>query len=1771
MPQWFLRASLTLFNSKRLPLPIGTTPAAMVLSLSTRRLSPKELLGSLKLGDADELTLTLREPTVASPTLAGTRTAQSGSTRPQQATALDLSVDPKGVKRGKCTQTGCACGEYRRKKPLPPGDTKPNACAGCNHGPNSHLDVVVSQNQQATISVPNTEELSLHDAKLGDEFSAPNPAAMHVVTFPSLGGITADFCAKCNLKPCNSDAHVKITLQAWITALLNSGGGQLVFGVSKCNDDGKLRWLGFPLSDEALNHFEEQLVNLLAFSPAPPFSMASVHPFAARAAAAAHKISHLFYRLSGTTRIVLVITVPAGMKPVYFPSARARKPPLRIGSSKGESALPDEEFDARMKRLATIAEDLFKAGRESTLMPPTRTRILHDAQLQLGSQWKLHNEGEATEHKAVYGARPEDTIVRYLIDYAAAFLNLSAPLTLALGVENGTRRVNGVCLRLAELDKVATRALSLGQNAAGEPTTVHALVPPLPLHAFELIAHPVQVKIAQLLHNNGCVYLLTTAQRRELLKHIHSTEQRPDFPGRLVELREAPAGFALPLFAVLLDSSDTNRRTNIGKSVEAKLASLIPLEDILCVQLPTPPSLHLWCIRFELRPTEFEPAPLYFRSRPKAWIVHPHTHGLRRLDVLELIGRYRSELSSSWATILDAIRHYSRPLILLANDLSPLPLVPLSNVLRLPWRLVVDLDSSFRELGHFYSSVSCALQEMPSSPLRLVLGTDEAVDDLYGITWLSVFDGGAPKNAREWRPMESHRRFHDQLKAFHKCLSEDPVIVVLLHDNGSEWESELAAAMIEAMNGYWLAGVNVLVATDSHASWLRSNSDFKRLCPPQWVIEVSLTELLHRLASEAPLPPCQEVGRCELPCRLDPSMAHAVDRKEVPLALQGQLAEKVDLVHLGLPRQSTPNYRNPRFWEGEEISWCDLANGLAIERNIEENLVKRIERQLHTYVDFTQPFPIWAEPGAGATTLGRKLLWHFSTKFPCLQLRSFYKDLDKHLQQLSRMTGFTIIMLIDIPLALQEEKIHELVNRLAGSRVFILQVKVVESHERVRQVDVLRRELLRTPLVQRGVSRRSEFDHFMEKMLSQTIDPATKGELQVLWQIGALDESPPSERTAFFVQFTAFKAKYCKLTDRVTQALGSLRRAGLVDGLIMLRIMAFAGYWATGDSSPLLPVDVLRPGCRDRQEFLRCFSFEALDLLLYPERDQNGVLCTGTRHWLIDEEILRLNPEVKCSEFAADFVRHCGSAVRARQRCPPALERIIQSLFLRRPWSAQDADDSRDPRKTDFSRLVTSVISESDGVRKVTRLFDHLIAALLRSESEAFPGAEELVPHLLAHSARVQDKCLADEEGSLERMERAERILPNDPELQHIHGMLYSEQCKRRLEHYSQDRESATQEARTTRLSEALRCAIEASGRFSDAPRLSSRQRMYSFTADLSLRSEVLTTISKRDFNACLATASPSPTARYLAECHAHMLELVDALPPEKVPNSIFRHLVDDPKRTARLEVHLRQRGQNANLSPEERYRARRGKEALIRARVNAVKEIGRLKDNQALLREVIQDHKLTLEEWPACPPHVLPRLVQLQRWCDVGSLDESTLSASFTKLLALVKQTTRHVEPLHQMYIRLLHFIALFHGRVHEAPVVEPYHLTHVNRRRPFELLTRELRHQKDAWSLRCLMSNSELAAESGADVHHHDDHATIRSNQRRFHRFSGIVKTQDRLGYGTLAFLADDKHHLGETKAVIWFSPFHADPTYPCLETNRDVVEFSLAFSPSGLRALM
>lgn len=456
--------------------------------------------------------------------------------------------------------------------------------------------------------------------------------------------------------------------------------------------------------------------------------------------------------------------------------------------------------------------------------------------------------------------------------------------------------------------------------------------------------------------------------------------------------------------------------------------------------------------------------------------------------------------------------------------------------------------------------------------------------------------------------------------------------------------------------------------------------------------------------------------------------------KEVPSSDLAWFEEDLEIVHLGIG-QSLPADVDPDrdFLRGGSITWFGLGFGADVERDKLTAVLNCVRRDLEHRR--THRVNLLHRPGAGGSTVARRVLWNLRKDYPCVVLkRCVAKETIERLARVYALCEKPLLILREGGV-ISDNDADELAGLLAARRIPSVLLQVVRRYSDESEGE--RRYFISDKLTT------GEAERFRAKLTAAS--PSRMQDLQ------RLAGSAGADRTPFIFGLTAFAKEFKGLRPFVQNHLTGVP-APQKKILLFLALSHAYGQQAIAEQhfAELLGIPPSR-----KVELRRALNAQALGLLSETEKGS-----WRTAHNLVAKEILTLvlgeglgderNWNTRLADLACDFSDFC----RSNQ---PIYHEDLQATVERVFFFRNDSGLLGSVRAGEnlFSELIGDIPSPEGRLRVFLRIV------------ELFPDS----PHYWAHLGRYYSIRLGQFEDATKAIDKAIELNARDYVLHHMKGM----------------------------------------------------------------------------------------------------------------------------------------------------------------------------------------------------------------------------------------------------------------------------------------------------------------------------------------------------------------------------------------------------------------
>ena len=447
------------------------------------------------------------------------------------------------------------------------------------------------------------------------------------------------------------------------------------------------------------------------------------------------------------------------------------------------------------------------------------------------------------------------------------------------------------------------------------------------------------------------------------------------------------------------------------------------------------------------------------------------------------------------------------------------------------------------------------------------------------------------------------------------------------------------------------------------------------------------------------------------------------------------LEEEIEVVHRDIGRRPPPGrIAGVDFLRGNEISWYELALRCDVERDQQAKVEARVRDDLRSRI--ARRINLYHGPGAGGTTLVRRILWQMRNEHPTVILNSCSPETTiERITFIGALTGKSILVEADSA-AISESDVDALYALAVARHLPIVILNVCRRFHPPK--DHSRAFYLPAELSDHEAA---AFVHSL-----QLAKPDRMRDLKA-----QLELANPTEKTAFLLALTAFGRDFVGLEGYVAARLDGLNE-------VQKRVMvyfALAHYYGQQGIRANFFSAVLHTAPAQPLDLAKALPEATLELMVMISPDK-----WRTAHHLVAEACLqhllgthgseRGVWRQRLSASARDFINFAAAA------CPVVSDEAVE--LVKRVFVFRDNADVLGTEKAasrGFSRLIKDIPTESGRVET------------LRELTAAFPNEA----HFWAHLGRFYAYTLQEFKSAGEAIDKSILLAPTDNVLHHMKGM----------------------------------------------------------------------------------------------------------------------------------------------------------------------------------------------------------------------------------------------------------------------------------------------------------------------------------------------------------------------------------------------------------------
>ncbi len=719
---------------------------------------------------------------------------------------------------------------------------------------------------------------------------------------------------------------------------------------------------------------------------------------------------------------------------------------------------------------------------------------------------------------------------------------------------------------------------------------------------------------------------------------------------------------------------------------------------------------------------------IYFRRGSQNTQAEPEDL-VRILQWFGSIDGRAAQASHPWEEIEPALSDFdpARAYFLIAGPVPQDDLPHLTGLARAPWTAVLDFDPMSQSSG-LLSRLEAEVRSRRS--LRLVTTEESRAEVPPGVTeWVFArgIDGRETTLTSTWRDWRrSHApRLEAHVRRLAATAAPSPVTVLVLWPSVLE-TTYLRTALEQAIAAFDAPDLIVV----GHEHDLRAVAEGVDAV----VADIPLAQLAAGIASIASQREELPDSEMTLPSSSGAPVGIAADDAR-------WLAEELSLVDLRAGTDAVDVIG--RFLRGSQISWSELAVNEDVERDQTERAFRQIRDQLETRA--AGRVNIYHAPGAGGTTIARRVAWDLHREYPTALLqRTEPAETVGRLARVIALTGLPLLLLVDGAEVTSGEIDHlfDLIRSRSLPVVIVQVLRRFRPQQAGSRVFFVPAEL--TP---------AEGNRFVFRYRRVMPDKAVALE--------ELASCEGSRRTAFHFALTAFERDFLGLEPFVRARLEQLND----NGRRILTSIAISHHYGQRPLPAQAFAQMLGLPPNRSVDLRAALPDEAFSLLLESEPGQ----------W-------RTTHEIVAAEALEQLLSHPHSDRRIwRQRLSVEATAFAELCRGTAPVPSSQLLDLA--RRVFIYRDNTELLgTERAGTRQFAQLVEDIPSdegklAVLEAISALWPDEAHMWAHLGRFHSFRGDDIAADE-----ALRRALELDDTDPVLFHMRGMALRNQVYRGIE-----------------------------------------------------------------------------------------------------------------------------------------------------------------------------------------------------------------------------------------------------------------------------------------------------------------------------------------------------------------------------------------------------
>lgn len=432
-----------------------------------------------------------------------------------------------------------------------------------------------------------------------------------------------------------------------------------------------------------------------------------------------------------------------------------------------------------------------------------------------------------------------------------------------------------------------------------------------------------------------------------------------------------------------------------------------------------------------------------FFTTPTPTIFAPLVKSLDFSDI-------KKETQDEWEIFYDhtgSLNRLNNYVLVLPPDNMGLTKSQMMVLMRIHWKIIFDFNSASKDTGFF------SILENPKSnnvirPITIEQRDDASLlnIDRYSINW--IFANGittipetVPKSVKEWKISLKYPKLLEKVTHELHTLVNNFTVVIFLY-NDQIFINDIFEKFTSTFQEDRIKLIFICESKDVADELSISYKWYEPL-----VLEMSINKFVEGIANTM----SKNIDSSSEIVKLIPSRAKDLkdDNVDVSNRYFYYLSEGLELLYQRIGLENEDRSDNKPFYTGNTISWFELSIDGDVRRNVLEKLQLKLTEALQQ-AKGAKRINLVHKPGAGGTTLSRRIAYNFHNNYPTIILLKYVRGRTIiSINEIAEFTQKSIILIVEA-FRINENDIEYFMREINNNKknVVILYVKRDQQRER---------------------------------------------------------------------------------------------------------------------------------------------------------------------------------------------------------------------------------------------------------------------------------------------------------------------------------------------------------------------------------------------------------------------------------------------------------------------------------------------------------------------------------------------------------------------------------------------------------------------------------------------------------------------------------------------------------------------------------------------------